>query len=453
VLAGIVCLSFLSLAFAAAPPKRFLPIDGSGQKASQLCWAAVAEMAVNAVAGPALPMTQERQAALARSGIEQLPDASMFPPEKAALFASQLAFCTPDNIGNCNSRWHPVLEGVAQDLPPSEQALTPEELMTEIGEIGRPVIFAWRYSERDSTTRPVGMHYLIAIGYDSTNSAGFLQVWDPWPVGAAGLSGGKLSQIRYSTYADPGLDMGLPKEHLLSLPGLRRFASPPVTPNPPPSISVEGGTPSSPPIQGVVEDSAAARAARSARPRFREVSFATAVRNSLPERQRGEILRDRGAGRPDSEALVVGTPFPILALHVSDIVANRNRPARLLKTRTSSVLYPVMLRDQVVDSFLMANVDGKWVETGYANTAITSQLVRWRTLQIGREGAKERDFFLLSVPQYSAFFTSFKPGRQVLAVAASTDSLIKTREGESQPAIDVLKNIADAELMQRASSP
>ncbi len=33
----------------------------------------------------------------------------------------------------------------------------------------------------------------------------------------------------------------------------------------------------------------------------------------------------------------------------------------------------------------------------------------------------EKDFFVISVPHYSAFFTSFDAGRSAVAIAATTD--------------------------------
>ncbi len=162
-LACLVGLSFFSLLVAAAPPKRMLSIEGSAQKASNLCWAAVTEMAVNAVAHPNPLMTQHRQAAFAAAGITGLP----IPPDKLADFNGQLIHCE-ENIGNCNKRWHPVLEGVTQTMPPSTQPLSPEDLVSEIGDAGRPVIFSWEYPDSNSVNRPTRGHYLIIIGYDTT---------------------------------------------------------------------------------------------------------------------------------------------------------------------------------------------------------------------------------------------------------------------------------------------
>lgn len=440
----IACLIGLSLfamqASAAAPPKRDLPIAKHAQKASKLCWAAVGEMAVNAVAHPNPPMTQERQAAYAVAGVTALP----IPPDKVADFDAAVPFCKA-NLPFCDERGDPMLEGVKQELPVSVQALPQSKFISEIGEAGSPVIFAWQYPDNhDVPNVPMRGHYFIVTGYDTAKPSEFLKVWDPWPVNV-----GDETPMSHSQYKNPVLDMGLTATLLRSMRGLRKEGETSTAPNPPTSLTIDGGAASSQPIQGEAAESAAERAARSIRPKLREVAFSTAANRSLPKRQRGEILRERSARRADSAALTAGEPFPILALHINAIVANQGTPERLLRTRTTSALYPVMLGDEVVDSFLMANVGGRWVQTGYSNTAITRQLVRWRQQNMAESGRKEKDFFVISVPQYSAFFTSFNPGPDAMAIAATTDETIGTLEGQAQRAVVVIRNIANAELKPR----
>ncbi len=369
-----------------------LDISGSGQKASQLCWAATAEMAVNALAGPSPPMSQERQLALAAQGIAELPDPSTLTPTQRAKIKSGTESCEA-TLGLCNRLGEPILERLSFEL--MDRPLFRSELGHQIGDLERPVIFSWRYSSRQSTTRPVGQHFLIITGYNNASTSRFLRIWDPWPAREDphdAKSGGQEAFISYQTYAEPGLDMGLPKEHLDSRTKIRRFPEPE---EPPVAMRVlaERAPPAAP------------------RPQWREVPFAEALGNSLSADQRAAILRDISASREDGGRLTVGTPFPVLALHVDDIVANRDQPAKLLVSRTMSVLYPVMSGRAVVDSFLMTNDGGRWVEKGYANTAVTRQLVRWRVQNVNGSRVRERDFFVISVPQYSAFFTSVGAGQ------------------------------------------
>jgi hypothetical protein len=440
----------------AAPTAISLPIPGSGQKATQLCWAATAEMAVNALATPVPAMSQERQVALLTLGLLNVPDTTVLTSLQLQQIEDGTQRCT-NILGACNRLGVPILEGLLFEHRLAGNPLTKAELIHQIGDLGRPVIFSWDYPDDSGDDSPSGQHFLIAVGYNNANPDGFLEIWDPWPARSdvdTPTSGGNRTFVAYDVYAGTNFDMGLPKAHQDSRTQIRRFPDPPepVRPNPPTSLEVDGGGPgtgvnASAAANANTDASAASEPASAsrARPRSREVSFATAVRNSQTAQQRERALRKPRPWLRESGPLTVGVPFPIVALRVDQIVAARTNPEDLLKRKTSVVLYPVMAGGEVVDSYLMANQDGRWIETGYANTAVTRLLAQARQENAGRERVRPEDFFLISVPEYSAFFASYRSGRDTVAVPVTTDPTIRAVRGVPMPAVDALRQIAEAE--------
>ena len=449
VVSAIACMMF-ACAGTAAPTVRSLlktpsnpsgTINGVPQEQSRLCWAATAQIAINTLAPPNPLMDQLHQVAYMVRGLDK-PTNPLVDPQDVQLTGSQGMTDTQTVLnacaavpGNCNRTGFPILVGLTRKV--QTLALTRDQIVDEIGNHGRPFIFSWEYPESGSPRNPHGQHFLIAVGYDNTHPDpdGFLvEIWDPWPVPDPGHSkpGGNHTSITFTAYATPQLDMGLPTTYDDTRWQLTRFTRP----NPPPGISVDGGS-SSGGGQGP-------RNAESPVSPQRELSFATAIRQSLSRTQRNVVLeRVRRQFKGSRAPLTIGVPFPIVALRIDQIVAEPN-PEKLLRTKTSVVLYPVLAGGEVVDSFLMANRKGRWVETGYANTAVTSALVQVRKENARTNGVKPEDFFLLSVPEYSGFYASFRKGGKTVAIATSSDATLGTSWGKAQPAADVLRGIAAA---------
>ncbi len=450
VASAIACMMF-ACAGTAAPTVRSLLkttgnpsgiITGVPQEQSRLCWAATAQIAINTLAPRTPPMDQLHQVAYMVRGLDKLTN-PLVDPQDVQLTGSQGMTDTQTVLnacaavpGNCNRTGFPILVGLNRKV--QTPALTRDQIVDEIGNHGRPFIFSWEYPEGSSAAKPHGQHFLIAVGYDNTSpdpNEFLVEIWDPWPVPdpAHSKPGGNHTSITFAAYATPELDMGLPTAYDDTRWQFSRFTRP----NPPPSISVDGGSPSG---GGQGPQNAESPASPQ-----RELSFATATRQSLSRKQRNVVLeRVRRRFKDPRPPLTIGVPFPIVALRIDQIVAAESNPERLLRTKTSVVLYPVLAGGEVVDSFLMVNRRGHWIETGYANTAVTSALVQVRQENARTNGVKPEDFFLLSVPEYSGFYASFRKGGKTVAIATSSDSTLGTSWGKAQPAADVLRGIAAA---------
>lgn len=432
------CALFATVTHGAPPISRSIlatsssPAPGevvrSGQKTSQLCWAAVAEMAINAVAPPkppAPPMTQNEQAAL-----------RFAPSNDPTVLDEARMRCA--NIGECSFTSTPVLEPfLKQKQQPGP--LTKAQIEQEIGVFGKPFIFAWEYPDdgADPAAHPVGKHYLIATGYNKASTTGYLEVVDPWPqrVDVDDQStGGAVVPVSFEAYATPEVDMGLPTAYDETFFELRPPGAP-STPNPPSNVTVDGGKG----IQlrrGVLLQELRNR---------RKVHFTLAAAAALsPEQRTMALAKPRPWLVQERAALEIGIPFPIVALRVRDVVRAKSDTTRLITSETDAMLYPVMARGRVVDSFLMVRRNGAWVQKGYSNPVVTARLVAVRQSSAELHKVAVADYFLISLPEISGFFASYRSGKEIWAIPSATDPSIGAVAGVQQPADVVLRRIADA---------
>lgn len=432
------CAPFATVTYAAPPVSRSIlatsssPAPGqvvrSGQMTSQLCWAAVAEMAINAVAPPkppAPPMTQNEQAAL-----------RFAPSNDPTVLDEARMRCA--NIGECSFTSTPVLEPFViqkQQTGP----LTKAQIEQEIGVFGKPFIFAWEYPAAgdDPDAHPVGKHYLIATGYNKASTTGYLEVVDPWPKRDDvddQFSGGAVVPVSFEAYAMPEVDMGLPTAYDETFFQLRSPNAPPA-PNPPSNVTVVGSTGVQSPRDVLVQE---------LRNR-RKVHFTRAADVALSPEQRVKALaKPRPWLAQERAPLEVGVPFPIVALRVRDVVRANSDTTRLITSETDAMLYPVMARGRVVDSFLMVRRNGIWVQKGYSNPVVTARLVAVRQSSAELHKVGVADYFLISLPEISGFFASYRSGKEIWAIPSATDPSIGAVRGVQQPAGDVFRRIVEA---------
>jgi hypothetical protein len=311
-------------------------------------------------------------------------------------------------------------------LSGSQDHLTWEQVQAEIAERGHPFIFEWAYRDDSS-------HYLVVTGYYTTTSKKKkLRIWDPLPVGS-----GSARPINFATYvADGGSnDMGRSVWHEADY-----YQVHPNLPTPPSDVHVESPPPAvhtaSPVSHAVVTP-----------PSPFDVSIDQARKDSGPAALRylQELQSEQSSAPGGAQALVLGAPFPIIALGLNDLRAKAGHsPATLLRKQTHVVLYPVMVKNEVVDSFLIIRDSTGWSEGGYANTTVTRLLNEYRSAYADKHGMPVSRFYMLSVPALSAFFAATGSGSSTVLIPASDDESIGAKAGVAQSAGQLIPQLIAA---------
>jgi hypothetical protein len=98
-----------------------------------------------------------------------------------------------------------------------------------------------------------------------------------------------------------------------------------------------------------------------------------------------------------------GDPIPILAMKSAAIDRERAQPERLFQPQSSAMMVPVFKDGILVDSFLLLNRHGGWVEDGYSNNEIARLMVNLRNNRKSPE-RPEAGFYLVSIPEEGSFF-------------------------------------------------
>jgi hypothetical protein len=432
-------MAAMVLALAAPLPvvaaKVVLPLtDLQPQYASQLCWAAADTIAVNsfyAYTNPSSCLTgttpghtsQSVEAAFRKAGATSLASVGMLLPA----VASALSACE-SNIQVCNESGTPILPGLTFHSTANGDSLTWTVAKQQI-DGGHPFLFQWNYPPGGGSSRPSGLHELVAIGY-SDDSGQQLIIWDPWPVpktlpsavAACAPDPAISSQqqtahthtIDFTVYADPESDMGVDAAHVGDQYDIALPVSAPVPDAP--VLTVDGAQAPSPPapkkkLVRVRQDSG--------------VSIDMARKYALPSSMRTAMLNEPSQNANSSPAQTIGVPFPIIGLGLEDLRGTELNPLELLTRTTSAVLFPLESNGEVVGSFLMLLRDGKWHRGGYSNTEITKLLVQARSNYAKKENLSPETFYLLSVPGRAAFFAAHGRDKQAVLIPASSDPSIK----------------------------
>ena len=425
-------------------------VDLEPQYASQLCWAAGDTIAVNSF------FTASCQAGGTPGRISQAIDAAYYNLNITSLAGLQGAIAGhPTQVANvltaceaniqiCNSAGTPILLGLTYQTNSGAGGLSWTVAKQQI-EGGHPFLFVWNYPSTGSSSKPIGLHQLVAIGYSDDSGQQQLVIWDPWPVPeglpaavpgcgpvnvgltAAQLTAGHRKTIDFSVYSNPESDMGVDARHDLDQFNLALATT--VEVPQPPNLQVFNSEKPLPPwaVQALAQRAAG-------------VSFAAALRavERLARNER-RIPKHNAAGGK----LVIGVPFPIVGLGLDQLRRAGSDPTRLLTQKTSAVLFPLESNGTVVDAFLMLFRHGTWKRGGYANTEITRLLVQARLRYAEAHRLDPKDFYMVSVPGLAAFFAAYGTGRKTVLIPASSDPLIGAVAGSAIPAAMELTRLSD----------
>jgi hypothetical protein len=440
-------LAALALAVLASLPAKAVTVelpltDLQPQYASQLCWAAADAIAVNSFyatpcqTGNAAGRTS--QAVEAGFNVLDVTTLATLATLQPANVSTVLSECET-NIQVCNYAGNPILPGLTYKKTAGGAALSWAQAKAQI-DAGHPFLFQWNYPASGGTSKPVGLHELVAIGYD--DSAQQLIIWDPWPVPrtlpvavpacdpantniSSQLKTAHTDKIDFSAYVDPENEMGVAAAHSgdqydLALPA----AAVPDAP----VLHIDAAQEPTPPtpkkkLQRYRQDSG--------------VHFESALKHALPESLRPTMLKD-----PVSQTF--GTPFPIIGLQLEDLRRLGSNPQALLTRTTTAVLFPVESKGVVVDAFLMLLRDGKWHRGGYANAEITRLLVQARNTYATKERLSPDRFYLVSVPGRAAFFAAHGRDNRAVLIPASSDPSINVVAEVPVPAVQAFKDLSAA---------
>jgi hypothetical protein len=417
---AVACLVACLLATAArgADP-TVLNLPHEQQKGVNLCWAAVSTMAVRVFPteseDPAI--TQELTVVY---GLSRVHNRFQRKYTRKINFDNFEQRCR--NLAECDRAFQPWLYRIRSNEVGKGKVLPEAAIAHEIG-AGRPVILRWDYSGilPPRADLPKGEHALIITGHDADNHK--VRIFDPWPP-ADGTDPSLSEQwFPYEVYVDPRVGMGLEirAKHAHDLYKMRPIGT-----------SAPENVPS--PVRLV-----------SARPAFlTPVTFAAALEGAQPVID--EVMRKRVVLGSDGHALPgefdAAPAIPIVAISAAGLVKAGVQPENLLVQRTSALLVPITRKGQheVVDSFQVYNDAGTWIAGGYSNTAIVSQAVQARREQ-ARDAGSLRDFYLVSIPERSAFFLGHGQGPDAMVV-----SLVREPEQGLVPGRYALGGVLDALL-------
>lgn len=414
-------------------------VDLEPQYASQLCWAAADVIAVNSfytsncLTGNVPGRTSQAvEGGFNLLGVTSLASLTTLQP---ADVSSAVLDCE-SNIQFCNQAGNPILPGLTYKKTTNGAALSWTQVKLQIA-AGHPFLFQWNYPAGGGSSKPVGLHELVAIGYSDASGNQQLTIWDPWPVPAtlpvavpacgpasssisiAKLKAAHTVQIDFSVYVDPESDMGVAAAHN----GDQFDLAMPV-PDAPSNLTIDAVQVPAPPVP---------KKKRPKSVRHTGVPFEVALKQALPQSVSAAVLK-RGQS--------LGTPFPIIGLGLEDLRAANGDPQVLLTDVTSAVLYPIESKGVVIDSFLLLLNNGKWHRGGYANTEITRLLVQARRDYATKEGLLPATFYLVSVPGRAAFFAAHGMGTQAILIPASSDPSISAIAETPAPAPPLLKNLS-----------
>jgi hypothetical protein len=356
-----------------------------------LCWAAVSTMAVRAFPNqsPDPPITQQLTVVY---GLSQVHNRFQKWVSRRINFGNFEQRCS--ELIRCDQAFEPWLYRIDSDQVGEGMVLPEAAIAHEIRQGKRPVIIRWNYGAIDPprTDLPQTEHALIITGYDADNH--LVRIFDPWPpLNQDGTPSALSEQWHpYEVYVDPRVGMGLPITaiHEHDIYRMRRIGK-----------AAPTGVPAPVPLA-------------SARPiSLTPVSFAAALEGAKPVIDATLRAREvRGSdGLPQSGEFTAGAAIPVVAISAAGLIDARERPEDLLVPRTASLVIPITRKGerQVVDSFLVYNDAGTWKAGGYSNTAIASLAADARR-QLAHEGRPERGFYLVSIPERSAFFVGHGQG-------------------------------------------
>lgn len=404
--------------------QTLLDFKGYPQQLDHLCWAATAQSVINSeILDTAQTMLKSQCDVAMAAGLD----------------------CNQNPYGNPE-------DPLIALLPPTyvvdkrEGAMSFDDLSLLLNrDKALPIPFGIRYCDLEtltecypSTVRLGGNHFLLVTGYSEVNGEQLVAIYDPWPVNAGspaldsnGPTDAKSQPytkdstwVSYGTFANNIVDfplatyLGIPYEHLADYVVRPRGSAPP---RPPTSLCVDGGC-SALAWRGVSWSMGAM------------VRFSTAMSDSRSAALLHlEVMQRRPGSRPN---LQIAEPLPIVALDTASLDGAEQRLTSLLKATTARVVYPVIAEGVVRDAFILNRAvrQGQtptWLEGGFANAQIVTQLVNARSRQPTSSGQRS-PFYLVSIPQLRVFLLAQGSGRNatLIALADRTDLMLSSREGD-----------------------
>jgi len=404
---------FLLLACAFAVHAETHVIDDLGveaQKRSQWCWASVSTMSIRSFdeEGDFHHLSQVQVVARRRAGANNLVEAAV--PAIAEKIGKLETKCAKP--GKCNRAEVPLLFDIESDSPATGEALSMAAIAHDIKEMEHPIIIRWVYSEdadahpdageqrpqSNETRNRAGAHALLITGYDDETME--IRVFDPLPMGSTAIAKHQ-KWISFDHYLNPEDLEGIRVEafHVADQYRMRRTGVTPAGMNHYPKVAA---TPQSspPPAPGGFEP------LRNLDPAIRKYMGSRVFRQSSGESRTGSIS--------------FGKPFPIVALRSADLMRAKGQPDTLLAPRTATYVVPVLENGTVVDSFLLLKKGHQWVPGGYSNNQIAS-LVEQIRAERGNGRMKPEAFYLVSIPELSAFYAAHGFNAQAKLISLDND--------------------------------
>jgi hypothetical protein len=346
------------------------------------------------------------------------------------------------NIYPCGKPGDPILVGLEYQAPTNDK-LKIKDIKEEIGTLKRPFIFSWQFKAGPGGAPSGNYHYLMAVGYDATDTRHFrLIIWDPWPVQSPGSpdpTSADFKSISFKTYKNPTFDnSGLYSAYLQTWSGFEPVANhPAIPPAPLPSDSASAcGTGTVAPIANMPSIGTGSLL----QPSIASVDFQRARAQSLSDTQRQRKLKEISGWLKTNAQ--IGEPLPMATLTLNELRDLPTALRRLQAHQTYIVLYPVTTGEKIVDSFLMVRGFWGWKERGYANNEITRRLVSIRATSEARGRVRPGEFYYVSIPQLRAFFGAYDRDGRTRLMSTTTDPSIGVRENEEVFADEVLARIA-----------
>jgi hypothetical protein len=448
---ALAVLTICSAGVSAAPPDSItLPITPHYQLTPQLCWAATSQMAVEYLINQTSADSRVSQLLLGAYKEVEIFEDQLQPGisnQQRSDLTDRLESCKTD-CSPCSTLGDPILVGLNHNAA-SFHKLTKKEIKEEIGTRGRPFIFSWNFKGNGNALSG-NYHYLMAVGYDATDSSNFkLIIWDPWPgdpdnnfvVPPTAPTKNDFRSIPYKTYKNPTLDdSGFYSTYLQTWSGFEPITNHTAIPPDPVDFAVSQLPASCSNLAIPIAANPIVGTGGILQPAIPSVNFEVALTKSLPVAERARKLKERSGWLPPGSE--IGMPFPIVSWSLDDL-RNPDRALGLLRAhQTYIVLYPVTAGEKIVDSFLVVNGFWGWKERGYANNEISRRLVDIRARQISERHLRPEEIYYLSIPQLRAFFVAFELNGRTKLVSTTTDPSIGIGQNRELFADEALARIA-----------
>lgn len=306
---------------------KSLPVSLLGQETEQWCWAASGQMIMLSL-GATVDVRQCTQ---------------------ACKEFTCLSCCDQSPPDNCVKGGWPEFEKYGFSAQYREWELSWEELVAEI-DAGRPVAFSWWWTSPSSVG--AAGHMMVAYGYDTTNGAKTVRVWDPLPVGS-----GDAHDMSYDEYVQ-----GPDHSHWRDYYAIGRAATPIVTaaasrPAAVALFAADGWKKDNGPAKAKAVTVPAAQAIQQSRS-----AAMTALRQASAGVEVNLMLDTNKSwkGKPP----VLGDPLPVIQLMPGDLLAAEGAAAaaakvsrKLLEPFTSHVLWAIKPNAQAKASDIVSALD------------------------------------------------------------------------------------------------